>query len=51
MAKFLSDIPDWMSCIEEAQLKAIDDLPVPAQGSQPDGINIHEAIYGLTYRL
>ena len=44
MAKFLSAFPDWMSCIEDALLKAIDDLPVPAQVPPPDGIGIHEAI-------
>ena len=46
MAKFLSGFPDWMSCIEDALLKAVtvDDLPVPAQVPPPDGIGIHEAI-------
>ncbi len=40
MAKFLSAFPDWMGAL----LKAVDDLPVAAQVSQPDGIGIHEAI-------
>ena len=44
MAKFLSAFPDWMSGIEDALLKAVDDLPVPAQVPPPDGIGIHEAI-------
>ncbi len=44
MAKFLSGIPGWMSGIEDALLKAVDDLPVPAQVPPPYGINIHEAI-------
>ncbi len=44
IVKFLSDIPDWMSGIEDALLKAVDDLPVPLQVSPPGGINIHEAI-------
>ncbi len=33
-----------MSGIEDALLKAVDDLPVPAQVPPPDGISIHEAI-------
>ena len=44
MAKFLSAFPDWMSGIEDALLKAVDDLPVPAQVPPPDGISIHETI-------
>jgi hypothetical protein len=44
MAKFLSGFPDWMSGIEDAMLKAVDDLPVPAQVPPPDGISIHETI-------
>jgi hypothetical protein len=44
MAKFLSCIPDWMSGIEDALLKAVDDRPVPDQVPPPDGINTHEAI-------
>jgi hypothetical protein len=31
MAKFSSAFPDWMSGIEDALPKAVDDLPVPAQ--------------------
>ncbi len=33
-----------MSDIEDVLLKAIDDLPVPTQVPQPDGIHINEAI-------
>ena len=44
MSKFLSGIPDWMSGIEDALLKAVDDLPVPAQVPPPDGIGIYEVI-------
>jgi hypothetical protein len=41
---FLCDVPDWINGIEDDLLKALDDLPVPAQGPTPDGINIHDAI-------
>ncbi len=44
MAKFLSGIPVWISGTEQALLKTVGDLPVPAQGTPQDGINIHEAI-------
>ncbi len=50
MAKFLSGITDWIRGIEDTMLKAVDDLPVPAQGSPPDGNYIHEAIQVSTVK-
>ena len=44
MAQFLNGMPDWMNCISEDLLKALEGLPVPAPGSVPPGISLQEAI-------
>ena len=44
IAQFLHALPDWMNCISDNVMKALEGLPVPAPGPAPPGISLQEAI-------